>query len=246
MHSLIIHMSGSTARRPNAEALLRALPDAMLVEAVDGRDPAQVTGVAIRAGDAHRPVYPFPLAPGEIGCFLSHRRCWRRILAEGWDYALIVEDDLAIAPDRLRAALALIDAHVTPDSYIRIPVKQREKPAQVLGENDGLDLILPKVIGLQTVAQVVGRGAAERLLKASETIDRPVDTFLQMHWITGQPVHSLLGSGARELTADLGGSTIQKKTRANSKLARELKRAAYRAQVALHPQRGRSRITPGS
>jgi len=238
MHSLIIHMSGSTARRPNAEALLRALPDATLLEAVDGRDPSQVTGVTIRPGDAHRPAYPFPLTPGEVGCFLSHRRCWRRILAEGWEYALIVEDDLAIAPERLQAALALIENHVTPESYIRLPVKQREKPAQVLGESDGMALILPKVIGLQTVAQVVGRGAAGRLLRATEVIDRPVDTLLQMHWVTGQPVHSLTGSGARELTADLGGSTIQKKTRAGDKLAREIKRAAYRAQVALHPQRG--------
>lgn len=237
MHSLIIHMSGSTARRPNAEALLRILPSAVLVDAVNGRDPAQVTGVTIRPGDAYRPAYPFPLAPGEIGCFLSHRRCWRRILAEGWDYALIAEDDLAIDPVRLRTGLALIERHATPDSYIRLPVKQREKPAQVLGEDDGMDLILPRVIGLQTVAQVVGRDAAARLLKATEVIDRPVDTFLQMHWVTGQPIHSLTGSGARELTADLGGSTIQKKTRASGKLAREFKRAAYRAQVALHPQR---------
>jgi len=236
MHSLIIHMSGSTARRPNAEALLRALPDARLVEAVDGRDPAQVTGVRIRPGDAFLPRYPFPLAPGEIGCFLSHRRCWRRILTEGWEYALIVEDDLAIDPARLRAALDLIAEQATPDSYIRLPVKPREKPARVLAESAGLSLILPKVIGLQTVAQVVGRGTAERLLSATATIDRPVDSLLQMHWITGQPVHSLLGSGARELTDDLGGSTIQKKTRAGGKLAREFKRAAYRAQVALRPQ----------
>ncbi|MDF1717062.1 MAG: glycosyltransferase family 25 protein [Antarcticimicrobium sp.] len=236
MHSLIIHMSASTTRRPNAEALLRTLPDAQLVEAVDGRDPAQVTGVTIRPGDAHAPAYPFPLSPGEIGCFLSHRRCWRRILAEGWEYALIVEDDLEVDPGRLRLALDLIAQQATPDSYIRLPVKAREKPARVLAEEAGLALVLPRVIGLQTVAQVVGRGAAERLLAATATIDRPVDTLLQMHWITGQPVHSLLGSGARELTADLGGSTIQKKTRTGSKLAREFKRAAYRAQVALRPQ----------
>ena len=243
MHSLIIHMSSSTARRPNAEALLRALPDAQLVEAVDGRDPAQVTGVTIRPGDAHAPAYPFALSPGEIGCFLSHRRCWRRILAEGWDHALIVEDDLAIDPARFAAALALVEAHVTPDSYIRLPVKRREKPARVLAESDGLALILPKVIGLQTVAQVVGRGAAVRLLEETQILDRPVDTLLQMHWITGQPVHSLTGSGVRELTADLGGSTIQKKTRAGGKLAREFKRFAYRAQVALRPQRP---VRPGS
>ncbi|MGD9862804.1 MAG: glycosyltransferase family 25 protein [Pseudodonghicola sp.] len=237
MHSLIIHMPTSAARRPNALRLLRELPGAHVVEAVDGRDPAQVTGVRIRQGDAFAPRYPFPLAPGEIGCFLSHRRCWRRILAEGWDYALIVEDDLEIDRDRLAQALALIGEHATTDSYIRLPVKQRERPAQVLGARDGLQLILPRVIGLQTVAQVVGRGAAGRLLKATEILDRPVDTFLQMHWVTGQPVHSLLGSGARELTADLGGSTIQKKTRTSGKLAREFRRAHYRAQVALRPQK---------
>ncbi|TDK46248.1 glycosyltransferase family 25 protein [Antarcticimicrobium luteum] len=243
MHSLIIHMSASIARRPNAEALLRALPGAMLIDAVDGRDPAQVTGVTIRPGDAFAPAYPFPMSPGEIGCFLSHRRCWRRILAEGWDYALIVEDDLDIDPARLRAALELVADQATPDSYIRLPVKPRERPARVLGERDGLTLILPRIIGLQTVAQVVGRGAAARLLAATETIDRPVDTLLQMHWVTGQPVHSLTGSGARELTADLGGSTIQKKTRAGGKLAREFKRFAYRTQVALRPQ---PPIRPGS
>ncbi|TDE36016.1 glycosyltransferase family 25 protein [Antarcticimicrobium sediminis] len=237
MHALIIHMSSSTARRPNAEALLRTLPDPMLIEAVDGRDPAQVTGVMIRPGDAFSPAYPFALAPGEIGCFLSHRRCWRRILAEGWDHALIVEDDLAIDPARFTAALDLIADHVTPDSYIRLPVKPRERAAQILGHRDGLDLILPRKIGLQTVAQVVGRGAAARLLDATQILDRPVDTLLQMHWVTGQPIHSLTGSGVRELTADLGGSTIQKKTRASGKLAREIKRAVYRARVALRPQR---------
>ena len=238
MHSLIIHMSASTARRPNAEALLRTLPDAQLIEAVDGRDPAQVTGVTLRNGDLHRPRYPFPLAPGEIGCFLSHRRCWRRILDEGWDYALIAEDDLAVDPPGLEAALTLIAEHATPDSYIRLPVKQRETPARVLGRRDGVQLILPRVIGLQTVAQVVGRAAAARLLEASDTIDRPVDTFLQMHWMTGQPVHSVLGTGNGERAPDLGGSTVQRKTRARAKLAREIKRAAYRARVALRPQRG--------
>ncbi|MDK3019896.1 glycosyltransferase family 25 protein [Pseudodonghicola flavimaris] len=238
MHSLIIHMSSSTARRPNAERLLRDLPDAQLIEAVDGRDPGAIAGVRTAPGNLYRPQYPFPLRPAEIGVFLSHRRCWQRILDEGWDYALIAEDDLSVEPERLQRALALIDRAATPEMYIRLPVKQRETPARVLAEDGDIRFILPKVIALQCICQVVGRGAAARMLKATEAIDRPVDTFLQMHWITHQPVHAILSLGSREIASEIGGSTIQQKTRARGKLTREFRRAVYRTQVALRPQHG--------
>ena len=238
MQSLIIHMSSSTARRPNAERLLRDLPQAQLIEAVNGRDPVQIAGIEVAAGNIWRPRYPFALRPAEIGVFLSHRRCWQRILDEGWDYALIAEDDLAVDPPRLARALALIEAQGNPDMYIRLPVKPREVPAAILAEDGDMRFILPKVIGLQCICQVVGRGAAARMLRATERIDRPVDTFLQMHWITGQPVHAILPVGNREIAGEIGGSTIQQKTRASGKLAREFNRAKYRAQLWLHQQRG--------
>ena len=230
-------MSSSTARRPNAEKLCAELPNAELIEAVDGRDPAQIAGVKLHPGNLHRPRYPFALRPAEIGVFESHRRIWRKMVDEGIDLAVTAEDDLRVDPDRMSAALELLRPIATPDHYVRIPVKQRETAAQTLAERDGLRLILPKVIGLQCCCQVVGRKAAERLLAATDQIDRPVDTFLQMHWITGQPVHSLLGSGNREVAGELGGSTIQTKPPLTDKLTREFKRAAYRAQLHLHPQR---------
>ena len=230
-------MSSSTARRPNAEKLCAELPNAELIEAVDGRDPAQIAGVTLHPGNLHRPRYPFALRPAEIGVFESHRRIWRKMVDEGIDLAITAEDDLRIDPDRMSAALELLRPIATPDHYIRIPVKQRETAAQTLAERDGLRLILPKIIGLQCCCQVVGRKAAERLLVATDQIDRPVDTFLQMHWITGQPVHALLGSGNREVAGEIGGSTIQAKPPLTDKLTREFKRAAYRAQLHLHPQR---------
>ncbi|WP_254437806.1 glycosyltransferase family 25 protein [Ruegeria arenilitoris] len=237
MRSFIIHMSSSTARRPNAEQLCADLPSAELIEAVNGRDPAQIAGVTLHPGNLHRPHYPFALRPAEIGVFESHRRIWRKMVDEGIDLAITAEDDLRIDPDRMNAALDLLRPIATPDHYIRIPVKQRETAAQTLAERDGLRLILPKVIGLQCVCQVVGRKAAERLLAATDRIDRPVDTFLQMHWITGQPVHALLGSGNQEVAGEIGGSTIQTKPPLTDKLTREFKRAGYRAQLHLHPQR---------
>jgi glycosyl transferase, family 25 len=237
MRSLIIHMSASTARRPNADRLCNELPDAQLIEAVNGKDPAQAAAAQTRPGDLFRPTYPFPLRPAEIGVFLSHRRCWQKIIDEGWDHAMIVEDDLQVTPDRLSRALAMLENQPLQEMYVRLPPKARELPAKILASDGEMKLILPKRIGLQCCCQIVGRAAAARLLAASEVIDRPVDTFLQMHWTTQQPVHALLPNGNSEIAGQIGGSTIQKKTRTSSKPMRELKRGWYRTQVALRPQR---------
>ena len=123
------------------------------------------------------------------------------------------------------------------ESFIRLPAKRREAPREQIAQQGESRLFLPKVIGLQTVAQVVGREAAKRLLAVTEVLDRPVDTFLQMHWIHGQRIQTILPNGVSELTQELGGSTIQKR-KSGSKLAREFKRSLYRAQVSARPQKG--------
>ncbi len=240
MRSFIIHMKGDERRAPNARRLRSLLPGAEIVDAVVGRDIFEAARQRIHPGTLYRPHYPFALRPAELGVFESHRRCWQRIVEEGLDFALIVEDDLAIDPDRFGAALELVAAHVTPGMYVRLPVKQREAPAQVLAAAGGLQLILPRVIGLQCICQVVGRNAAARLLAVGDEIDRPVDTLIQMHWVTGQPVHALLGSGNREIARELGGSTIQTKPPLLSRPRREALRAWYRAQIALRPQKAQA------
>ncbi|SLN60676.1 Glycosyltransferase family 25 (LPS biosynthesis protein) [Falsiruegeria litorea R37] len=237
MRSFIIHMSSSTARRANADTLVKHLPNAELSEAVNGRDPAQIADIHCHPGNLFKPSYPFALRPAEIGVFQSHRRIWRKMVEENIDLAIITEDDLAIDPGRFARTLDLLQDHATVDSYVRLPVKQRETAVQVVAEKDDLRLILPKIIGLQCICQVVGREAARRLLGVTDQIDRPVDTLLQMHWVTKQPVHTVLGTGNREVAAQIGGSTIQTKIRPSGKLGREWKRGVYRAQLALRPQK---------
>ncbi len=236
MHSLIIHLPGSAKRRPNADRLLQDLPDAQLVDAVNGRDPDQISDALVSDGDLYRPHYPFPLRPAEIGVFQSHRKCWQMIVNKGWDHAIIVEDDLAVSQPFLARALSLITAHMTPDMFVRLPAKNREKRGHVLARDGNVRLLLPRQIGLQCCCQVVGRDAARRLISGSRRIDRPVDTWLQMHWITGQPIHTLLPNGNAEIADQIGGSTIQEKTRTSGKLMREWQRAWYRAQVRMRPQ----------
>ncbi|MCG7521042.1 glycosyltransferase family 25 protein [Ruegeria sp. Ofav3-42] len=237
MKSFVIHMTSSAARRPNAERLCTELPNAELFEAVNGKDPEQIADVQLFPGDLHRPRYPFALKPAEIGVFESHRRIWRKLVDEKIDRAIITEDDLRVDACRMAEALEMLEPLATPDDYIRIPVKQREEPAQTLAKHNGLRLILPRVIGLQCVCQMVGRRAAERLLAVTDQIDRPVDTFLQMHWVTGQPILSLQGSRNQEVAAEIGGSTIQTSPPLADKLTREFKRASYRRKLYQYPQR---------
>lgn len=236
MKTYVIHMSSSTARQSNAELLRQSLPNAELVEAVNGSDPTQINQIDTLRGTLHRPHYPFALKPGEIGCFLSHRKCWEKIADGPEDYALISEDDLHLDQKLWPHAQNLISIHAGTDSFVRLPAKAREKPVHIQDADNAVRLFVPRVIGLQTVLQVVGREAAKRLLTASEVIDRPVDTFLQMHWVTGQRIQTILPNGVSEITGEIGGSTIQKKTRASSKLSREWKRILYRAQVNRRPQ----------
>ncbi|MCZ4255916.1 glycosyltransferase family 25 protein [Sulfitobacter sp. G21635-S1] len=235
MRSLIIHMPGPGARAENVARLMGVLPGAEVMPAVNGQEALQSGAADVLDGNCHAPPYPFAMGPGEVGCFLSHRKCWQEIAVGPDPFVLIAEDDLVIDPAPWDRAMALVAAHAGVESFIRLPAKDREHRQVVLAEDGGAALFLPRVIGLQTVCQVVGRGAARRLLAATERQDRPVDTTLQMHWVTGQPIHTIWPSGVGEMP---GASTIQKKTRASGKLMREIRRAIYRTRIRARPQQG--------
>jgi glycosyl transferase, family 25 len=236
MQSFIIHLADDTRRQINVPTLLSALPNPTVVDAVNGNDILRQDAFPTRPGDLHQPFYPFPLGPGEVGCFLSHRACWQKIIDGGSEYGLIVEDDLAFDPVNWAEAIDLIEEQANADVFIRLPAKTLEAATDIIGQIGSARLFLPCIIGLNSVCQVVGRNAAQRLLAASETLDRPLDAFLQMHWITGQPIHTILPNGVLELTDELGGSTIQKNAHTSNVLMRAIHRFKYRTQINKRPQ----------
>jgi glycosyl transferase family 25 len=237
MQSFIIHMSASTSRRANVDLLLEVLPNAQVVEAVNGHDPIQIADVKTHPGTLHTPRYPFALTPPEIGIFQSHRACWQRIVDDSLEMALIVEDDFSTDPEGFETVLKFVQDHATEDSFVRFPIKTRERAAQVIASQGEHQLILPRAVGLQCTCQLVGRKAAERLLLASNEIDRPVDSLIQLPWATGQVIHCVLPSGAREVSGQIGGSTIQRKIPLRQKAGREFKRLVYRMGLKLRSQR---------
>ncbi|WP_245964065.1 glycosyltransferase family 25 protein [Roseovarius spongiae] len=233
MRAYVLHLLRAHARRENARSLLRSCGVAGEIwPAVDGAAMASAELEASYGGKLFRPYYPFALRTGEIGCFLSHRQIWADMQDRAEDAALIIEDDAGLDPDLFPTALRLAGAHVEELGYIQLQTRDLPGPARLIDKTGPCTLILPRVAGLRTTAQVVSKRAAARLLELSDPFDRPVDTFVQSHWRTGIQPAAITPSGVREIAGELDGSTIQGARKSPwEKLRREVLRARYRAAV---------------
>lgn len=224
----VIHLERAKDRRAQAETLVAELPYARLLPAVDGAALApEARDRAFRPGIL-QPAYPFDLRPGEIGCFLSHRAAWSRLVESEAEAALIIEDDMALGAG-FGEALALAQRHVTEMGYIQF--QTRAVTAPVIDQQGQAVLMQPDLTPLRTSGQLVARWVAERLLSLTEPFDRPVDTFLQMHWHTGLRLGVISPSGLIDRTELIGGSTIGAKKSLTERLTREWHRTRYRAAV---------------
>jgi len=157
------------------------------------------------------------------------------------DGNLLGKDDIEITPifhDAL--ALAYDFAHHEHSGneryFIRFPPRYREKGKR-LGYKNGISLLRPTPVGLGTQMYFLNKPAAERLLAAIYPFDRPIDVTLQMFWQTHVRPLCILPSGIGEISAKLGGSTIQNKKRGIEKWRHEILRPplslAHRSSFAL-------------
>ncbi|MBR7650996.1 glycosyltransferase family 25 protein [Brucella oryzae] len=228
--AFIIHLERAADRQSQVEELIRKLPvETEVVNAVDGRTLDMQTIGRVYRRSAHKPRYPFQLSTNEIACFLSHRKAWQAIVDQEIDAGFVLEDDVELTPE-FAAAYSAACQILKADSFIRFPFRERENGHVVL-TTETSRIIEPVPVGLGMVAQLIGRGAAQRLLSATEVFDRPVDTTVQMHWVTGLKPLSVLPGGVKEISVRLGGSTIQKSRTLPDKLKREILRPLYRWKI---------------
>lgn len=125
--------------------------------------------------------YHKPLNNGEIGCYLSHIRCFQKILDDGLDYALILEDDSeldASLADYIKAVSEL----TMPWDYIKLSRGSKEKKhltSQSIGK--GINLRTAAKLPSTTTGQFVSRSGAEKLIAHAYPIARPIDVDIQ-YW----------------------------------------------------------------
>lgn len=237
--AFVIHLSRAAQRRAQVERIVAACPlKTRVLDAVDGRVMSEDERAAVYRADLHEPRYPFRIGPGEIGCFLSHRQAWQTMLDEDLDAALIVEDDVEIEVPAFTRALELALSSMSPRSYVQFQVRKVPGGGAVVASGNGIEIRRPTVVPLRTSAQLVGRDAARRLLAVSHRFDRPVDSLLQMPWVTGISVDCAVPSGVSDRTQASGGSTIKAGKSLADRIFREFSRFAYRQAIARRSRHG--------
>ncbi len=228
----IIHLERAISRAANVQSLKGLLPiECEIVAAVDGARLSPQEVVAAYARRRFRPRYPFALTATEIGVFLSHRAAWRRIVGENLDFAVVFEDDAQIDAGLFAALIEFVTAERAAWDYVLMPAAPIRRGATV-ARRGALELVRPDAPPLRAIGQIVSRAAAERLLERTLPFDRPVDTFLQMTWVTGQPLLVACPSPVRDVSRETGGTTVQRRSMGLAdRLRHEAMRPIYRAQV---------------
>lgn len=228
IETLVIHLARAEGRRAQVERLLKGTPyPARVLDAVDGSQVSDAErNAAISKDPLFEPAYPFPIGSGEYGCFQSHRKAWKFILDEGWDAALILEDDVELT-SVFAESVAIAVEHAAAFGYLQFQARPVDETS-IRVRSGSARIVQPRLTPLRTSAQVVSRMAAKKLLAMTETIDRPVDAFLQSYWHTGLHVTCVVPSGVEDRTQETGGSTISAKRSIWEKVKREFKREFLR------------------
>ncbi|MDN4503023.1 glycosyltransferase family 25 protein [Alteromonadaceae bacterium BrNp21-10] len=150
------------------------------IEAVDGEMLTQSAERSRFNADLNQQNYHKNLNSGEIGCYLSHRKVWQKIVDEKLDFAIVLEDDFSLTGD-LTAAIEVAKSSFKQWDYIKLAGHRRNRYPIHQQEIADMQLVTYNKLPSQTCAQIVSFNGAKKLLAHSETFGRPVDVDIQ-HW----------------------------------------------------------------
>jgi glycosyl transferase family 25 len=171
----VINLDRSPERLRHMHAQAGAI--ALAFERVEGIDGEQLAEADLAA---HRErAAPYPLTPGEIGCWLSHQKAWSLIAARDDAWGLVLEDDVQLSPD-LPAALdgaadAPADADIVKiDTSLGVMVEMSRAAVPFAGRS--LHRLRRNSWG--TAGYLVSRRAAAWLLEHARPVEAPIDLQL--------------------------------------------------------------------
>jgi len=229
----IIHLQRANKRRKFVDEIVNNVPmTSEIIDAIDGSSwPEKKINRILSNKKSYNPKYPFKLNLGEIGCFLSHREAWQRIVDQKLEAGLIIEDDVRVNPKIFYKSLNFTLKNIKKYKYIQFQVRENKRKSAIIQSENELKLLFPLPTQLRTSAQLVSFDAAVELLNKTKKIDRPVDTTLQMFWETKIKCYCINKSGISDHTFEAGGSTLAQKNHSKLKLLRNIKRSVYRIKI---------------
>ncbi|WP_443743135.1 glycosyltransferase family 25 protein [Sutterella sp.] len=168
------------------------------ISGVDGRQLSTETLRNIQMPLKDKWEFPRLLSPGEVGCYLSHIKCWELLAKSKESWALIIEDDIQISPE---AADFFRDASWIPKDlelvqpfnfFDNCTMKVAKHEYSVMHGRKLMHPYKPSPIG--TLAYFITKKCALDALAASRKLGMPVDEFLfgsMSSWAKKHPVWKL-------------------------------------------------------
>lgn len=123
------------------------------------------------------------MSVGEVGCFLSHKKCWERLLESKSEWALVMEDDCIFSSSSKRFIVDVTWVPKGVDVCQICSYKEGSEDYYVegvslsVGEGFFLDKLM-RPISYGTQAYWINRRAAGVALECSQRLIAPVDHFL--------------------------------------------------------------------
>jgi glycosyl transferase, family 25 len=167
MHAYVINLERSTDRRAHIMAeLAKTGIDYEFIRGVEGRDLdsaviAELVTPSVLASDWFQ--------AGVLGCGLSHLSAYRKILADGHDMALVLEDDIRVPTD-LGPLADAIGAHLTGAEVALLSYGAKTK--LLLSRAGAIDLPTGRTLALPidasqdtAAAYIITRAACERYVE---------------------------------------------------------------------------------
>jgi len=197
-HIFLINLDRSTDRLARCAPILDGLGLSWeRVRAVEGKalDPAYLK--ALNPQPAPHGEWFRALTPGELGCFLSHLRCWQLIEERGLDCGLVLEDDfnahdICTAGNLQTLAASATGAH--PWDVLKLTRLRRNTTlVTTLGPGDkgaALSLHFGGKGPEDGTGYIVSRRGAAKLTPRRDQLFRPVDFELKHHWERDLTVYS--------------------------------------------------------
>lgn len=193
----LINLERSKGRLERASHQIKSTGlDFERVSAVDGATLTDDKIAEVFDAKTAKRRFQYNLTAGEIGCYLSHIKCWERIIEDDLDYAVILEDDL-ILDSNFPSVLSAVSKLQSNWHYLKLSCPFKPRPYQlsetVKVDNDkSVSLVNYKKSPTGTVAQIVSREGAKRLLEKRPPFFRPIDVDLQWEWEIGISIQGLV------------------------------------------------------
>lgn len=179
----VVNLDRSTERLEKISSELSKYHQAFIrVPAIDGSNPNELVGSGYSQALNNRR-YHKPLGQGEIACVESHKKALSMFLASDYDYALILEDD-AIATydvfDDLTKALRCIHSWDVIKLYLGKKTKTLSYRKEI---SPSLSVGIPKKVPNSTLAQLISRQGANKLIDIYTAFGEPADVCMKKWWL---------------------------------------------------------------